>query len=126
MRRWRRREVNGVSTVLGKGCAYVLFGVTYVIGFLVDRLVRGFRSNEAYVIDDGAVVTFKDVANKVYDVSYVIFEFVWRCILWIIVNIVGAFIIGILLYIVGFFAIIFAAMFGGDRHTVIEEYYYYS
>lgn len=123
MRRWRRREVKGVSTVIGKGCAYVLFGITYVIGFLVDVLVRGFRK-DTYEVE--GCVTFKDVANKVYDVSYVIFEFVWRCVLWLAVNIIGGFIIGLLIYFVGMFAIVFIALFGDDRRrTVIEEYYYY-
>ena len=123
MRRWRRREVKGVSTVIGKGCAYVLFGITYVIGFLVDVLVRGFRKD---TYEDGDCVTFKDVASKVYDVSYVIFEFVWRCVLWVAINIIGGFIIGLLLYFVGMFAIVFMALFGAARRrTIIEEYYYY-
>lgn len=123
MRRWRRREVKGVSTVIGKWCAYVLFGITYVIGFLVDVLVRGFRK-DTYEVE--GCVTFKDVASKVYDVSYVIFEFVWRCVLWLAVNIIGGFIIGLLIYFVGMFAIVFIALFGDDRRrTVIEEYYYY-
>jgi hypothetical protein len=31
----------------------------------------------------------------------------------------------LLIYFVGMFAIVFIALFGRDRHTVIEEYYYY-
>lgn len=128
MRRWRSVNVRGISEVISKGIAYVLFGVTWALGYAINKIVRGIRNRddvyEANHIDGR--FGYKNVAESVFDVSYTVSEFVLRCVLWIVVNVIGAMIVGFVLYIVGFIVIIFAALFAGSNtNTVVEEYYYY-
>ncbi len=128
MRRWRNVNVRGISEVISKGIAYVLFGVTWVLGYAINKIVRGNRNrDDVYEVNyvDGRF-GYKNVAESVFDVSYTVLEFVFRCVLWFVVNVIGAMIVGVVLYIVGFIVIIFAALFAGSNtNTVVEEYYYY-
>lgn len=125
MRKWRRFDVRGVSKVLGGGFAYLFKAVAWVVVFVIDHLLGLVRRDD---VGDDSPKMRNVVANKVFDVSCAVFEFLWRCVLWFAINIVGAMIVGLVLYLVGFIALMFALVFGGNRNgttTIIEEYYYY-
>lgn len=126
MRRLRSIKVRGISEVIGKGFAYVMFGVTWIIGYAISKIVD--RANRRNVYDDDYDVKFgyKKVADKIYDISYTISEFILRCSLWFIINIIGGIIIGMILGCVSMIALIFGALFVGlKQNKVVEEYYYY-
>ncbi len=126
MRRWRRLEVRGVSEFLGKGMAYVTKAIAWVIGYAASKLFNIGRHRDEY--DDNVVFNYSGFADRTFDISFAVYEFIWRILLWFLVNVVGAMLFGVILYFVGtivaIFGIVFCAIFSGSD-TVVEEYYYY-
>ena len=126
MRRWRRLEVRGISEFLGKGMAYITKAIAWVIGYAGNKLFNIGRHRDEY--DDGVILNYSEFADRAFDISYVVYEFVWRILLWFLVNVVGAMLFGVIVYFVGticlFFGIVFGAIFSGPD-TIVEEYYYY-
>lgn len=127
MRRFRSVNVRGISELMGKGVAYVTFGATWIVGYVVNKIVDRVKDYDVYQDDcNFKRFGYKRVADKVFDVSYVISEFTLRCVLWFLINIVGGIIIGMVLGCISMIVLIIGALFlGGNNNTVVEEYYYY-
>lgn len=126
MRRLRSVNVRGVSEVMGKGVAYTTFGAAWIIGFAINKIVDRIKDRDVYENDyNSKRFGYKNVADKVFDVSYAISEFTLRCVLWFLINIVGGIIIGMVFGCISMIALIIGALFLGGNNTVVEEYYYY-
>lgn len=128
MRRLRCIKVRGISEVMGKGFAYAMFGVTWLLGWVTSKIVG--KINQGRYEDDfdskPKRFVYKNVANKVFDVSYAVSEFIFRCVLWFVVNVIGMMILGVIIYGIGMIVLLIASLFvGGRSNTVVEEYYYY-
>ena len=112
-----RVDIRNVSMKLGKFFAQVFWVINWGIVYLIKAIIKVFRLLSRQD-DYEKKFDYEKVLCNIYNIENSIFEFIWRCIVWFLVNVVGGLAIGVGIYVIGFIGLIFSFIINANTIPV--------